>query len=200
MALIRFVTRLHDAVFGGVERALGAWFPGLAARLVFASVLYFYFLSSAKTKIGEGLAGFLTVSDGAYFQIVSPIVERYDFDPSQVPFFPWGLIVHLGTYAEFVLPALIVVGLLTRVAALGMIVFIAVQSYVDITVHGLEDKAIGAMFDRFPDAVIADQRLMWVFPLAYLVIRGAGAVSLDRLFSRPRQTGGHRPMMPEAAE
>ena len=34
---------------------------------------------------------------------------------------------------------------------------------------------IGALFDRFPDSVILDQRLLWIFPLAYLVVKGAGA-------------------------
>ena len=57
MSVIRFFTRLHNAVFSGIERALGGWFPGLAARLVFASVLLRYFYNSAKTKIGDGYAG-----------------------------------------------------------------------------------------------------------------------------------------------
>ena len=200
MAIIRLLTRVHVAFFAGVERMLGGWFPGLAARFVFASTLYLYYLNSAKTKVGDGLVGFFSVTDGAYYQIAAPVVERFNFDPSMVPFLPYGLIVHLGTYAEFILPALIVIGLFTRLAALGMIVFVVVQSYVDITIHGLEDKAIGAMFDRFPDAVIADQRLLWTFPLVYLVIRGAGVVSVDRLLARSRQTVLHRDMVPEAAE
>ncbi|MHA1190094.1 MAG: DoxX family protein [Alphaproteobacteria bacterium] len=200
MSVIRFFTRLHNAVFSGIERALGGWFPGLAARLVFASVLLLYFYNSAKTKIGDGLFGFLSISDGAYFQIVAPVVERFEFDPSQVPFLPYGLIVLLGTYSEFILPTLIVLGLFTRVAALGMVIFIAVQSFVDVTVHGLEEKSIGAMFDRFPDAVIADQRLLWAFPLVYLVVRGAGAVSLDTLLWRRGAAARESQMMPEAAE
>ena len=39
-------------------------------------------------------------------------------------------------------------------------------------------------FDRFPDAAILDQRLLWLVPLVFVVIRGAGYVSLDTLLKR----------------
>ena len=177
------LTALYRRVFSTVESVLEGWFLGLSARLAFAAVLFVYFFNSALTKIGNGLFGFLSVGDNAYFQILPSVVESYSFDASQVPFIPYGLIVYLGTYSEFILPALIVIGLLTRFAALGMIGFIVVQSFVDITFHGADDKTIGAFFDRFPDSVILDQRTLWVFLLAYLVVRGAGAVSLDHLFA-----------------
>jgi putative oxidoreductase len=90
--------------------------------------------------------------------------------------------VYAGTYAEFVLPALIVLGFLTRIAAAGMIVFVAVQTYVDLNFHGVDAATIGAWFDKEPGSTIADQRAFWVFLLLYLVLRGAGAISLDRLF------------------
>jgi putative oxidoreductase len=162
------------------------WFPGLLARLTFASVLFFYFFNSAKTKVGEGVQGFLQVQDNAYFQILPKVVEQYGYDASQVPAFPYQWIVYAGTYSEFILPVLIVIGLFTRMAALGMIVFVAVQTYVDITAHAVDEKTIGAFFDRFPDAMIADQRLLWVFPLVYLFIYGAGKLSLDHLFAGRR--------------
>jgi putative oxidoreductase len=82
------------------------------------------------------------------------------------------------------LPALILVGLFTRLSSLAMIGFIVVMSYVDITGHGLDAKSIGAMFDRVQNAVIYDQRLLWVFPLVYLAVKGGGAVSLDALLCR----------------
>ena len=86
-------------------------------------------------------------------------------------------------------------GLFARLAALGMIGFIGVQTLVDITVHKVGPETIGAWFDRFPDAAILDQRLLWLVPLVFVVIRGAGYVSLDALLerwwtgSRPAQTG-----------
>ncbi|MEM6985258.1 MAG: DoxX family protein, partial [Pseudomonadota bacterium] len=92
--------------------------------------------------------------------------------------------VYAGTYAEFILPVLIVVGLFTRLAALGMIGFVFVQSFVDITGHHADAETIGAWFDRFSDATILDQRAMWVFLLAYLAIYGAGKLSIDQLLRR----------------
>lgn len=185
-SLISTLTGLHDRVFGLLERQGDRWLVGLIARFAFASVLWGYYFSSAKTKIGDGVFGFLSISPGAYYQIALPAVEAAGGDVDAVAFFPWGLIVALGTYAEFILPLLIVVGLFSRLAALGMIGFIAVQTYVDITVHEIGSEAIGAMFDRFPDAIVSDQRLLWIVPLAIIAIKGAGALSLDHLVNRVR--------------
>ncbi|MEM1163811.1 MAG: DoxX family protein, partial [Pseudomonadota bacterium] len=160
------------------------WLIGLAARVVFAAVLFLYYWNSALTKIGDGFMGVFQVSDGAYFQIVPPIVEAADYDASAVAFFPWGLIVTVGTYAEFILPVLIVIGLFTRLAALGMIIFVIVQSYVDIAFHGVDAETIGVLFDRLPSATILDQRALWSFLLLVLLIKGAGAISLDGLIRR----------------
>lgn len=185
--MIATVTRLkmlHDAVFGTVERALDGWFLGLAARFVFAAVLWMYFLNSARTKVGDGVFGFFSISDNAYYQIALPAVDAAGGDVSRVAFVPWGLMVVMGTYGEFILPLLVVLGLFARIAALGMIAFIGVQTLVDVTVHQVGPETIGALFDRFPDGVIMDQRLLWVFPLVCVALKGAGAVSLDRLAAK----------------
>ncbi|MGF1528195.1 MAG: DoxX family membrane protein [Candidatus Competibacterales bacterium] len=179
---------LYNSFFGVIEQLLGDWFLGLSARLVFAGVLFFYYFNSALTKVGEGVAGFFVVQDGAYFQIVPPIVEAFDYDATQVPFIPYGLIVYLGTYSEFVLPVLVVVGLFTRVAAAGMIGFIVVQSYVDMAYHGVDTETIVTWFDRVSDAAIFDQRAFWVFLLLYLVLKGPGIISLDGLLGRRRDS------------
>jgi putative oxidoreductase len=137
-----------------------------------------YYLNSFSTKIGTGPLGLL-VADNAYYQIAPAAVEAAGFDVTAVPFLPWGLMVWAGTYAELILPVLIVIGLFTRLAALGMIGFITVQSLVDIFAHKIGAEATGAWFDRASDAVILDQRLMWVTVLAFLVLKGAGRLSLD---------------------
>lgn len=183
---IRFLTNLHDRIFGFIERLGDAWLLGLIARFAFAAVLWFYFLNSAKTKVGEGLFGFFSVSSGAYYQIALPAVEAAGGDVDAVAFFPWGLIVTMGTYAEFVLPLLIVIGLFSRLAALGMIGFIAVQTFVDITVHQIGAESVGALFDRFPDSIIADQRLLWIVPLTVIIIKGPGLLSVDALLTKFR--------------
>ncbi|MEJ2016348.1 MAG: DoxX family protein [Limibacillus sp.] len=182
--MISTLSSLYGRVVGAAERGLDPWFTGLLARFVFAAVLLVYYLNSASTKVGDGLAGFFSIGDNAYFQILPSVVEAYGYDASQVPLFPYGLIVTAGTYAEFILPLLIVAGAFTRLAALGMIGFTLVQSYVDIAFHGADAETVGSWFDRFPDAAILDQRALWVFLLAYLVIRGAGTLSVDHLVWR----------------
>ena len=184
IATVSRLKMLLDALFGTVERALDGWFLGLAARFVFAAVLWLYFLNSARTKVGDGVLGFFSISDNAYYQIALPAVDAAGGDVSQVAFVPWGLMVVMGTYGEFILPLLVVLGLFARIAALGMIAFIGVQTLVDVTVHQVGPETIGALFDRFPDGVIMDQRLLWVFPLVYVALNGAGAVSLDRLAAK----------------
>jgi putative oxidoreductase len=182
--LVRGIFSLYAAVFSAIERASEGWFLGLAARGVFASVLLVYFLNSALTKLGPGPLGFLSPSVGAYAQILPVIMQEVSFNVSKIAFFPYGLIVLLGTWAEFVLPVLIVLGLFTRAASLAMVGFVFVMSWVDITGHHVDAKTIGMPFDGQPGAIIADQRLLWVFLLLVLVVRGAGAISLDALLKR----------------
>lgn len=181
------IIRLHNALFGLVQRTTEDWALGLAARLVFAGTLAVYYWNAALTKVGEGFGGFFQVQDNAYWQMFGEsTIAEFGYDVSQMPFFPYGLIAHVGTYAEFILPALVVLGFMTRLAALGMVGFILVQSYVDVTVHDLDEKSIGGWFDSLPDAVIADQRALWLFPLVYLAIRGGGLLSLDWLLGGRR--------------
>ncbi|WP_235911814.1 DoxX family protein [Mesorhizobium xinjiangense] len=186
-ALVARLARLHGYVFAAIERALSGWFTGLAARLVFASVLLVYYLNSAWLKFGEGVFGFLNPTTGAFASILPKAMEAHGFDKSALPFFPYHIIVHAGMWSELLLPLMIVAGLFSRIAALGMIGFVMVQSYVDITGHGLDEKSIGHMFDRFPDAIIWDQRLLWVFVLMMIVIHGPGRLSLDHLLARTWQ-------------
>ncbi len=160
-----------------LDAMLDGWFLGLFARLVFLAVLVPYYLNSALTKFD----GPFSIADSAYYQIALPAVDAAGGDVSAVSFFPWGLMVSLGSYGEIIFPLLLVAGLFTRIAALGMIGFIIVQSLTDILVHNVDATTIGALFDRFPDSVILDQRLLWIFPLVYLAVKGAGLFSLDKL-------------------
>lgn len=180
-SLVSLIVGLNQSVFGSIERFTNGWLLGLAARFVFASVLLVYFLNSALTKMGSGFFGFLAPSDGAYAQILPTIMEQVSYDTSQIAFFPYGLIVLFGTWGEVILPILIILGLFTRVASLGMIVFVIVMSYVDIVGHYADAVTIGAMFDGPSGSLIADQRLMWIFILLVLVLKGPGKISLDTL-------------------
>ena len=171
---------LHNRALNTASLALENWFVPTLARFALASTLLFFFWNSALTKLGDGLFGIFSPSVGAYAQIFPKQMEAAGYDPSQLSFFHT-LIVLAGTYAEFLLPALVALGLLTRLSALAMIGFVFVMSFVDITGHGLDTKSIGAIFDRDPYGLIADQRLLWVTLLLVLVAQGGGPFSLDRL-------------------
>lgn len=175
---------LHHALFSRFEATAPFLIPTLA-RVVFLGTLFVYYWNSAMTKFGDGIAGLLFPSDGAYIQIFPKAVEAAGYDVSQLGVFHW-IVVLAGTWAEVILPILIVIGLFTRLAALGMIGFVVVQSIVDITGHGLGAADIGGWFDVTPSALILDQRAFWIFLLAVLVLRGAGALSVDRLLSGNR--------------
>jgi putative oxidoreductase len=174
---------LYTSVVDRLSRA--DWLLSALARFLFAAILLVYFWVSGLTKLGDGLLGVFQPSVGAYAQIFPKVMEAVSYDVTQLSFWHW-LVVASGTWAEFLLPLLIVLGLFTRLSALGMIGFVILQSLTDLYGHGgFEDpKTFGAWFDRFPDSLILDQRALWVFLLLVLVIKGAGPLSLDRALSR----------------
>lgn len=153
------------------------------ARLVFAGVLLIYFWRAGLTKLGDGIFGLFSPSLGAYAQIFPRQMEAVGYDVSQLGF-GHTLVVLGGTWAEFLLPLLVVLGLFTRLAALGMIGFVAIQSLTDIYGLGARPEDIGTWFDAASGAVILDQRAFWVLCLAVLVFKGGGPLALDRLAFR----------------
>ncbi len=176
---MRMLVNLYQGIFGWLERMTDGWFLGLTARFLFAGILFMYFWKSAMTKLGDGFFGFFSPTTGAYAQILPQITEAAGYDVSQIPFFPYGLIVLLGTWAEIIIPILIVVGLFTRAASVGFIGFVIVMSVVDVVGHGVAGPTIGAFFDGNPSSLIVDQRSLWIFLAIVLVIRGPGVFSLD---------------------
>ncbi|WP_170764216.1 DoxX family protein [Ruegeria lacuscaerulensis] len=165
---------LHNNTLGRLELASG-WLTPTLARLVFAATLLVYYWNSATTKLGSGFFGFLFPSDGAYVQIFPKAMEAVSYDSSQLGIFHWAIAV-AGTWAEFLLPTLIVIGLLSRFAALGMFAFVWVQTIVDVNGHGTE---LGSYFTNAVS--LLDDRTLWSFLLAVIVINGAGPISLDRV-------------------
>lgn len=171
----------HPALIGRTTTALdhlGDSLLPLLARACFAAVLLMYFWTSGLTK----LDGAFTPSMGAYAQIFPRAMEAAGYDISQMGALRW-LVVLAGSWAELVLPALIVLGLATRLAALGMIGFVVVQSLTDIIGHAASPATIGAWFDAASDALILDQRALWILVLLMLVLKGAGPLSLDRVLA-----------------
>ncbi len=86
-------------------------------------------------------------------------------DEYKVPVLPPELAAYLATGVELVAPVLLVLGLATRLGAAAMLgmtlviqIFVYPQSYTD--------------------------HLLWAGPLAYLLMRGPGVVSIDHLIRR----------------
>src|SRR5262249_39826458 len=116
----------------------------LLARVAIASV----FFLSGRTKVD----GVLTVTDST--------IELFR-DEYKLPLLSPELAAHLAAYAEHVFPALLIVGLATRLSALALL---GMTLVIEIFVY--------------PDAW--STHLTWAGLLLYLLGRGAGAWSLDR--------------------
>jgi putative oxidoreductase len=171
---------LYDLVARALDRQAG-WLLPTAARLVFAAVLLGYFWVSAATK----LDGLFAPSLGAYAQIFPKAFEAAGYDVGQMGL--WHrLVILAGTWAEYVLPVFIVAGLFTRLAALGMAGFVVVQSLTDIYGHGAGPETLGAWFDRASDALILDQRALWMLLFLVLILKGAGPISADRFLGKAK--------------
>ncbi|MEO9572755.1 MAG: DoxX family membrane protein [Tateyamaria sp.] len=179
------LTRFYIALFAPLGRA--EWILPTLARFLFAAVLAVYFWVSGLTKVGDGLFGIFQPSLGAYAQIFPKVMENVGYDVTQLSLYHWA-VVTAGTVAEFVLPLLIIIGLLTRLASVGMIGFIVVQSLTDLNGHDKwgDGLVLGAWFDAPSGSLIMDQRALWVFLLLVLVIKGAGPLSFDRALT-PRE-------------
>lgn len=187
---MKHLIALHDSAFDALQSHTAPWALPTLARFTFATTLMVYFWASGLTKLGPGLAGLVMPSVGAYAQIFPRAMETAGYDIGQLDL--WHrLVVLAGTWAEFLLPALILIGLATRLAALGMIGFVLVQTLTDLFGHGAlaHPDTLGAWFDKMPDGVILDLRLFWVTVLAVLVLTGAGPLSADALLRRYATSG-----------
>jgi putative oxidoreductase len=116
----------------------------LVSRVAIAAV----FFLSGRTKV----SGVLDVTD----QTVGLFRDEY-----RLPLVDPAFAAHAAAYAEHALPLLLVLGLGTRVAALGLLAMTAV---IELFVY--------------PDAW--PTHLSWAAPLLLIAARGAGAWSLDR--------------------
>ena len=168
----------YTSALNALDKASEFMVPTLA-RLTFVAVLLFYYWNSATLKIDGSI---FSPSSGAFGQIFPKAAEAVLWDVTQMNILQ-RLVIFFGTVAEFVLPALILIGLLTRLAALAMIGFIWVQTIVDIAGHGVK---LGSLFDN--TLTLVDQRVMWTFLMLVIVFKGAGALSIDALFRKKGET------------
>lgn len=137
---------LWDRAASLLSEAIPEWLIALLLRAGIAAV----FWQSGRTKV----EGWLSVTDNA----IALFRDEY-----KLPFVPPEVAAYAGAYAEHLLPLLLVLGLGTRWAALGLLGMTAViQTLV------------------YPDAW--PTHLSWAAPLVYLAARGGGALSLDAWF------------------
>lgn len=99
--------------------------------------------------------GLLSVNDNAY----TLFREEY-----KVPLLAPEFAAHLAVYAEHLFPLLLVLGLATRLSAAALLAMTAV-----------------IQFFVYPDAW--PTHLSWAMMLLYLIGRGAGTLSLDRMLA-----------------
>lgn len=123
--------------------------PEAAIAVVLRLGIAATFFLAGRTKV-EGL---LTLKESTFYLFA----EEY-----RVPVLPPDLAAYAATWAEHALPILIVLGLLTRPAALGLL-------------------AMTAVIQLFVVPGGWPTHLLWLGPLTYLIGRGPGAWSLDRL-------------------
>ncbi len=196
MAFVMSVKRLYERFFAFLDRITEGWLLPTLARFGFLAVLFMFFWNSAMTKLGDGIFGLFSMSSGAYFQIVPKAVEAAGYQPGNVGFGA-DLIVFFGTWAEILLPVLVVIGLFTRLASLGMIGFIVVMTYVDLTAHNLKPEVVGTLFDGQVTG-IWDNRLLWLILLLIPILKGPGPLSVDFVLGRVLRRRAERPRPVEA--
>jgi len=122
----------------------------LVARVAVASV----FWRSGQTKV----EGFLQIKDNTFFLFR----EEY-----KVPLLPPDLAAYLSTVAEHVFPVLLIVGLASRLSALGLMVMtLVIQLFV------------------YPGAYATHGT--WAAVLLYLMARGPGMLSVDHWLASRR--------------
>lgn len=144
--------RLRDRVSGPWPEALAL----LLARLSLASV----FWRSGRAKIEDG--SLFTISGSTYYLFA----EEY----AGVPL-PPDFAALLATAAEHVLPVLLVLGLATRLSALGLLgMTMVIQIFV------------------YPEAWWPVHSL-WAALAMLLIVRGGGLLSADHLLARRMRSG-----------
>tara|TARA_R110002124_G_scaffold68391_1_gene185111 strand:- start:152 stop:610 length:459 start_codon:yes stop_codon:yes gene_type:complete len=144
--------KLIRAVSGAVPEGVALLFT----RIALAGI----FWRSARTKVEDG--SFLTIKDTTFFQFS-------DAPFNQVPILNGDLGAYVTTYTEHLLPILLLLGLATRIGALGVLgMTLVIQTFV------------------FPEmAVWWQTHILWIAMALILIVRGGGIFSLDRLI-------GHR--------
>lgn len=150
----KFLCRLLSPI-DRILASIPEWIVNVAMRLVIFKVFWF----SVQTKItGLTIAG----QHFAFWNITDNTFLLFDFEYG-IPLIPTSLAAYMGTFGEFFLSLMILFGVLTRFAALGLLLItLVIQLFV------------------YPDAWWT-VHVYWVLPLLYLMKHGGGKIALDKL-------------------
>lgn len=145
----RVDTRLALALSGAIDRAnrIPSSLLGLVVRVGVAYV----FWRSGQTKVSG-------------WRVTDSAIQLFR-DEYRVPLIPPELAANLAAVQEHLFSVLLIVGLASRVSALGLLAMTAV---IEIFVYP----------QSWPD------HLLWAGSLLYVIARGPGAISLDALIRR----------------
>jgi putative oxidoreductase len=144
----------REGVLGIWDRALN-WANRIPMDIILLAVrigIAMVFLKSGMTKTSEGL----TLADQTF------VLFEYEY---ALPLIPHEIAAYLATYAEHIFPALLIVGLGGRIAALALLCMTAV-----------------IQFWVYP--ALWDIHLLWAGVLLLIVARGPGRIALDALIQR----------------
>ncbi len=165
-----FLGKLFDAheAFG---RSLMSWAEPLFNVLVRA-VLAWDFFKSGLTRV-DGWKFFTSFSVRAeHWQKQIGLFETIH----PLPIVPPGIAALAATAAEIFLPIVLLIGLFTRVPALGLLVMTGVIEFVAArTPQGIEN------------GIANHQHILWMLLFGYLLIRGAGPFSVDGFVKSQRE-------------
>ena len=151
---MRSIISRYDALVRGLSGKLPEGLMLLFVRIVLGGV----FWRSGQTKVVEG----------SWFQLTDTTYELFRTEYAGVPLPPEFAAV-MANSAEHILPAMLLAGLFTRGAALGLLgMTMVIQLFV------------------YPDAWWPEHSL-WVALALVLVLRGGGMLSLDALLTRGRK-------------
>ena len=154
MSAVSAITARYDAAVRSLSGRVPEGLVLLFVRIVLGGI----FWRSGQTKVVEG----------TWFQLTDTTYELFRTEYAGVPL-PPELAAVLANTAEHVLPALLLVGLFTRLSALGLIgMTLVIQLFV------------------YPDAWWPEHSL-WAALAAVLIVRGGGLFSADALLTRGRK-------------
>lgn len=162
MFLLRLITTIIKVIF--MKKLLESIYqlfgkiPEDVIALIARIAIGLVFWRSAQTKIdGSTILGqkwqFFNVSDSTF------TLFEYEYE---LPIIPSDIAAYMATYAEFFLGGAIILGIVTRLSALGLLgMTLVIQIFV------------------YPDAW--PTHIMWLVPLLYLIKHGGGKISVDNL-------------------